>query len=161
MRFQILYRFPDKSASNCSIVCSSTPAAPRLDLTALYASYTKRLSILNGLFVACIEFILFSSCFAKCDHLTRPLCFRPITGPSSLIRVGPSQCSASVLSSRSFGRLDFSLSIGANGSCSSVRSPASASRPLYAGRHLLSHQAPSRFIPEEIHASGFDDTLIS
>src|SRR5215467_8840250 len=59
MRFQILYRFPDKSASNCWIVCSSTPAAPRLDLTALYASYTKRLSILNGLFVACIEFILF------------------------------------------------------------------------------------------------------
>ena len=54
----ILYRFPDRSASNCSIVCSSTPAAPRLDLTALYASYTKRLSMLNGLLVACIEFIL-------------------------------------------------------------------------------------------------------
>src|SRR6516162_2425825 len=59
IRFQILYRFPDKSASNCSIHCSSTPAAPRLDLTALYASYTKRFSILNGLFVACIEIILF------------------------------------------------------------------------------------------------------
>jgi hypothetical protein len=29
-----------------------------LDLTALYASYTKRLSMLNGLFVACIEVIL-------------------------------------------------------------------------------------------------------
>src|SRR5215471_18007461 len=59
MRFQILYRFPDKSASNCSIVCSSTPAAPRLDLTALYASYTRRLSIWNGLFVARLEIILF------------------------------------------------------------------------------------------------------
>src|SRR5215469_1801614 len=59
IRFQILYRFPAKSSSNCSIVCSSTPAAPRLDLTALYASYTRHLSMLNGLFVACIEFILF------------------------------------------------------------------------------------------------------
>src|SRR6516162_7963266 len=59
IRFQILYRFPDKSASNCSIVCSSTPAAPRLDLTALYASYTRRFSIWNGLFVARIEIILF------------------------------------------------------------------------------------------------------
>ena len=38
-----------------------------------------------------------SSCFAKCDRLTRPLCSSPITGLSSLIRVGPPQCSASVL----------------------------------------------------------------
>jgi len=33
--------------------------APRLDLTALHASYIKRMAILNGLFVACIEIILF------------------------------------------------------------------------------------------------------
>src|SRR6516164_9809694 len=55
----MLYRLPAKSSSNCSLDCSSTPAPPRLDLTALYASYTKRLARLNGLlFVACIEFIL-------------------------------------------------------------------------------------------------------
>ena len=48
-----------------------------------------------------------TSCFAKCDRLTRPLCSSPITGPSSLIRVGPSQCSASVLSPRGFGHLGF------------------------------------------------------
>jgi hypothetical protein len=61
-----------------------------------------------------------------------------ITGPSSLLRVGPPQCSASVLSPRGFGRLSFSLNIGATGSRSSVQPPASASRPLYAGRHPLS-----------------------
>ncbi len=37
----------------------------------------------------------------------------PITGPSSLIRIGPSQCSASVLSPRDFRRLCFSLAIRA------------------------------------------------
>src|SRR5215470_17401604 len=157
MRFQILYRFPDKSTSNCSIDCSSTPAAPRLDLTALYASYTKRFSILNGLFVAYIEFILLPV-VSLMHHLTRPLCSSPVTGLSSLIRVGPPQCSASVLSPCGFGRLSFSLSIGTTGSCSSVQPPASASRPLYAGRRPLRHQAPSGFIPGEIHAPGFDDT---
>src|SRR5215472_15393159 len=79
-----------------------------------------------------------SSCFAKCDRLTRPLCSSPVTEPSLLLRVGPPQCSASVLSPRGFGRLSFSLNIGASGSCSSVQPPASASRPLYAGRHPLS-----------------------
>ena len=44
------------------------------------------------------------------------------------------------------------------GSCSSMQKPASDSRPLYAGRHLPSHQAPSGLVPEGIHASGFDDT---
>src|SRR5438552_1797858 len=52
----------------------------------------------------------------------------------------------------------FSLHIGATGSCSSVQPPASASRPLHAGHHLLSHQASSRFIPEKFLASGFDGT---
>src|SRR5215469_7245943 len=102
-----------------------------------------------------------SSCFQlfrSCNRLTRPLCSSPITGPSSLVRVGPPQCSASVLLPRGFGRLRFSLCIGATGSCSSVQSPASDSRLLYAGRHPPSHQAPSGFIPEEIFASGFDDT---
>ena len=102
-----------------------------------------------------------SSCFAICDRLTRPLCSSSITEPSLLLRVGPSQFSASVLWPCGFGRLGFSLNIGATGSCSSVPTPASASRPLYAGRHLLGHQARSRFIPGEHYAPGFDDTLIS
>jgi hypothetical protein len=65
------------------------------------------------------------------------------------LRVGPSQCPALVLSPRSFGRLSFSLIIGATGSCSSVPSPASDSRPLYAGRHPLSNQVPSGFSPRQ------------
>src|SRR5258707_3017689 len=77
--------------------------------------------------------------------------------PSSLIRIGPPQCSALVLSPRGFRRLGFSLGIRATGSCSSAQKPASASRPLYAGRRLPSHQAPDRLVPEGLHATGFDD----
>src|ERR1035438_4885005 len=55
---------------------------------------------------------------------------QPHYEPSSLLRVGPPQCSASVRSPRGFGRLGFSLNIRATGSCSSAQQPASASRPL-------------------------------
>ena len=92
-----------------------------------------------------------SSCFQlfrSCNHLTRSLRSSPITGPSSLLRIGPPQCSASVLSPRGFRRLSFSLGIGATGSCSSAQKPASDSRPLYAGRHPPSHQAPGGLVPE-------------
>ena len=77
--------------------------------------------------------------------------------PSSLPRVGPPQGSASVRSPRGCRRLGFFLRIRATGSCSSAQKPASASRPLYAGRRLPSHQAPDRLVPEGIHAPGFDD----
>src|SRR5207302_3808712 len=50
--------------------------------------------------------------------------------PSSLLRVGPPQGSASVRSPRGCRRLGFSLRIRATGSCSSAQQPASASRPL-------------------------------
>src|SRR5215471_8539423 len=73
---------------------------------------------------------------------------QPHYEPSSLLRIGPPQCSASVLSPRGFRRLGFSLGIRATGSCSSAQKPASESRPLYAGRRLPSHQAPDRLIPE-------------
>src|SRR6516162_5190335 len=159
IRFQILYRFPDKSASNCSIHCSSTPAAPRLDLTALYASYTKRFSILNGWFV-CLSHASRSSCFQlfrSCDRLTRPLCSSPITGlRRSYESVRPS--APHRYSRRAVLAAWTSPLTSETGSCSSVQSPASASRLLYAGRHLLGHQAPSRFVPEEFLASGFDGT---
>src|SRR6266478_7041698 len=80
--------------------------------------------------------------------------------PSSLVRVGPPQCSASVRSPRGFGRLGFSLRIRATGSCSSAQQPASASRPLYAGRRPLSHQAPRGPFPGGLYAPGFDDTCL-
>src|SRR5262249_1721164 len=54
-----------------------------------------------------------ASCF---DHTTtspRSLCSNPITGSSSLLRIGPPQCPASVLSPRGFRRLCFSLAIRA------------------------------------------------
>ena len=105
------------------------PGCAALDLTALYASYTSRLSILNGLSCCIHRDHPVSSCHGECNHLTRPLCSSPITGPSSLIRIGPSQCSASVLSPRGFGRLRFSLGIGATGSRSSVRKPVSDFTP--------------------------------
>ena len=50
--------------------------------------------------------------------------------------------------------------IRATGSCSSARPPTSASRPLNAGRHLPSHQAPDRLFPGSEHVPGFDDTCI-
>src|ERR1700730_8978642 len=62
--------------------------------------------------------------------------------PSSLLRVGPPQCSASVRSPRGFGRLGFSLPIRATGSCSSAQQPASASRPTpVAVRTAIRHPA--------------------
>src|SRR5207237_3098893 len=55
-----------------------------------------------------------SSCFQlvqEYDYLTRSLCSDPITGPSTLVRTGPSQSLASVLSPHGWRRLGFSLSI--------------------------------------------------
>ena len=103
-----------------------------------------------------------SSCrqlFRPYDHLTRSLRSSPITNlhrsygsvrPSALHRFSP----------RGFRRLNFSLGIRATGSCSSARPPTSASRPLNAGRHLPSHQAPDRLFPGSEHVPGFDDTCI-
>jgi len=77
--------------------------------------------------------------------------------PSSLVRVGPPQCSASVLSPRSFYHLCFSLHIGTTGSRSSTQEPGSASRPLYAGRRLPGNQVSGRLVPGDQTAPGFDD----
>ena len=64
----------------------------------------------------CLSYASASSCFQlfrPYDRLTRSLCSSPITGPSSLLLIGPPQCSASVLSPRGFRRLCFSLAIRA------------------------------------------------
>ena len=50
IRFQILYRFPRRSFPKSSIDTRSTPAAPLLALTLLYASHTSCFGIVNGLF---------------------------------------------------------------------------------------------------------------
>ena len=44
------------------------------------------------------------------------------------------------------------------GSCSSAQKPVSNSRPLYAGRRPLGHQAPRGLISGEKSAPDFDDT---
>ena len=109
----------------------------------------------NG-FVALIRLLLF-----PVERRIQPLdptpLLQPHYQPSSLLQVGPSQCSASVRSPRGFYHLCFSLHIGTTGSRSSAREPGSASRLLYAGRRLPSNQVSDRLIPQEIHARGFDD----
>src|ERR1700675_4039412 len=55
-----------------------------------------------------------SSCFQlvqEYDDLTRSLCSDPITGPSTLIQIGPPQSLSSVLSPHGWCRLRFSLGI--------------------------------------------------
>src|ERR1700687_6158900 len=93
---------------------------PPLYLPALFASYTSFLSMLNGLSVARIEVLLLPVASVMRPLDPTPL-LQPRYEPSSLLRVGPPQCSASVRSPRGFGRLDFSLRIRATGSCSSAR----------------------------------------
>lgn len=82
---------------------------------------------------------------------------QPHYQPSSLLQVGPSQCSASVLSPRGFCHLCFSLDIGTTGSRSSTQKPESGSRPLYAGRRLPNSQVPGKLVPGDRNAPGFDD----
>ena len=112
-----------------------------------------------GLSVARIEVLLFPVASVMRPPDPTPS-LQPHYEPSSLLRVGPPQCSASVRSPRGFGRLGFSLNIRATGSCSSAQQPASASRRLYAGRHPLSHQAPRGLVPGGLYAPGFDDTYL-
>jgi NAD(P)-dependent dehydrogenase (short-subunit alcohol dehydrogenase family) len=111
----------------------------------------------SGLSVARIEVLLL-----PVASVMRPPDPTPSLQPhyelSPLLRVGPSQCSASVRSPHGCGRLGFSLNIRATGSCSSAQQPASASRPLYAGRRPLSHQASRGLVPGGLYARGFDDT---
>ncbi|ACE93831.1 hypothetical protein AMK01_PB00134 (plasmid) [Rhizobium sp. N6212] len=54
-----------------------------------------------------------SSCSKQYDHLIRSLCSGPITGPSTLIRIGPPQSPASVLSPYGFSAWASPLASGA------------------------------------------------
>jgi hypothetical protein len=82
---------------------------------------------------------------------------QPHYRPSSLLRVDPPQCRASVRSPRGFCHLCFSLDIATTGSRSSTQKLGSASRPLYAGRRLPSNQVPGKLVPGDGDAPGFDD----
>jgi hypothetical protein len=94
-------------------------AEPDVNLSA-HPAPIKQTRQSNGLSVARIEVLLF-----PVASVMRPLdptpSLQPHYGPSSLLRVGPPQCSASVRSPRGFSRLGFSLHIRATGSCSSTR----------------------------------------
>ena len=122
-------------------------------------SYTSHLSMLYG-FAVLIPFLLF-----PVERRIQPLDPTPLLWPhyrpSTLLRVGPSQCSASVRSPRGFYHLCFSLHIGTTGSRSSAREPGSASRLLYAGRRLPSNQVSGRLIPGDGNAPGFDDKSLA
>src|SRR5271156_5605645 len=63
---------------------------------------------------ACLSHRSKSSCFQlvqEYDYLTRPLCSDPITGPSTLVRIGPPHSFASVLSPPGLRRLGSSIGI--------------------------------------------------
>ena len=100
------------------------------------------LSILKGWSVVRIEVLLLP--VASLVRLPDPTpSLQPHYELSSLLRVGPPQCSASVRWPRGFRRLGFSLGIRATGSCSSAPQPASASRPStpVAVRSVIRHPA--------------------
>src|SRR5215470_9423719 len=112
--------------------------------------------MLNGLFVVRIGIILF-----PVVSTIRPPDPIPLLQPHYRAFIAPTDRSApalriGTLASR-FSPLVLLPWHQSTGSCSSTQKPASGSRPLYAGRRLPSHQAPDRLVPEEIHASGFDD----
>jgi len=115
--------------------------------------------MING-FVALNSFLL-SPVELRMQPLDPPPLLQPHYQPSSLIRGGPSQCPASVLSPYGFFRLSFSLYIRTTGSRSSAREPEPDSRLLYAGRRLPSYQVSGRLVPGELKAPGFDEHCCS
>jgi hypothetical protein len=117
------------------------------------------LEMVNG-FVVLTSFLLW-----PVELRIQPLDPTPLLRPhyqsSSLLRVGPPQCSASVRSPRGCCHLCFSLGIRATGSRSSAREPRSESRLLHAGRRLSSSQVPDRLIPGDRNTPGFDDNSVA
>src|SRR5438105_11463143 len=88
--------------------------------------------------------------------MIRPLGSKPVTGPSSLLRVVPSLCPASVLWPLRSPRLGCSLGIGATGSkvpCLGLIHARAASRPEVVAAGL---QDPPPLLPELTPCPGFD-----
>ena len=83
-----------------------------------------------------------------------------ITSASSLLRVAPPQCHASVLYTCQFSGLHFSLKHHDDWFPQFQEKPDTKSRPLYAGHRLQQHsEFTRRLIPEDRNASGFDVSL--
>ena len=109
MRFQILNRLFFRSSSNSSRVWRSTPGAPSLAATRLYASHTICLGMSNGLTCDVGMFPLFLPGNAPVDRFHIPdepaPWLRPhlqAAGTSQLLRAGPPANAASVLSAFGF-----------------------------------------------------------
>src|SRR6266545_3226229 len=100
IRFQTLYRFSFKDFAKSSIDCLSTPAAPALAFTALKASYTSCFGMVNC-FAALTGLLLFPVGLMV-QQLDPTPSLRPHCRPSSLVRIGPPQGPASVLSPHGF-----------------------------------------------------------
>src|SRR5450631_4730091 len=152
------YRLFFKSSSKSSIVSLSTPAEPAFALTAFQASYTRSFGMTNG-FDALTHLLLLPVGF-EVQRLDPSSLLGRHYPSSSLVQDGPSQCSASDFSPRSFSYLSFYLGIGTTGSHSSTREPGSGSRPLNAGRRPPSNQVSGRLVPGELPAPGFDDIYL-
>ena len=92
-------------------------------------------------------------------RVARPLRSSRITQPSSLLRIVPPLCLASVLWSSWGHHLDFSLGIEATGSQVPCTSLNSDSRRLNAGCRAGSKQVSSALIPGQHLLPGFDITF--
>src|ERR1700745_2924127 len=112
--------------------------------------------MLNGLSVVRIVIILFPvvSTIRPPDPI--PL-LQPHYRPSSLLLIGPSQCSASVFSPRGFRRLCFSLVIRALVPAVPHRSLHPVHAPSTPVTVCPVNQVPDRLVPVELLATGFDD----
>ena len=86
----------------------------------------------------------------------QPLCSITITVTSSLLQVAPPQLLASVLSHLRFLPLAFLHCHQATGSRSSLQTPRSNSRHLYAGHHPHNNQVLCRLLLDEDQAPSFD-----
>ena len=85
---------------------------------------------------------------------------QPHYRPSSLLRAGPPQVSASVLSPHGFHHLNFSLGIRALVPVVPHKSLDRVHAPYTPVCRTPSSQAPGALIPETPFAPGFDSTLI-
>src|SRR6266516_5668894 len=105
IRFQILYRFRSRSASNSVIDCSSTPAAPLFALTLSYASQTFHLEISNGLscnFGPLTRLLPAMPVDRRANPGNPSPSLRPHYRASPLLRDGPPLCPAPVLGPSQF-----------------------------------------------------------
>src|SRR5664279_432126 len=104
---QILYRLFFRSASNSSMDCPSTPAAPFFSLTLLYAFHTRLFGMSNDLFfgsdLPTRVLPEMSWLFVRTkSQMSRSLRSTLVTSASSLLQTGPPARAATVLNASQF-----------------------------------------------------------